>query len=243
MASKRDKSSGEYSLMLNRALRREDDSKRESAREAFEQARKASEPPDLGSEMPPPARLPDDLGPARGPMSTDSAVTEVKAASVALTTSVDQISEAMILVFGEMRSTSATLSAVTRVLVLLMVGQMLVFGFMGYMVWRLESVVDEAEITRAEQVVVLSELQKIKISANETQRTVAEVREKTEEASKVEIVPDNKKPGSAVVRIVPASKSTETAPEGVSKPGDAGSTSVEIPLDLKGVRPVSSQSH
>lgn len=238
--------SGEYSLMLNRTLRKQDVDKRKSARMAYEQARQTSEPPS-DSELPPPGKGPspshDELVPPRPAMgsagdsgtglASAAATAEVRAATVALTTSVDQICEALVLVFGEMRAASTTLSAVTRVLVLLMVGQLLVFGFMGYMVWRLESVVDEAERTRAEQVRLMAELAKVRVSADETKKTVDEVKEKTEEAPTVEIVADENRPGSAVVRIVPAAPKTANAPD----PSASAAGPLEIPLKLDEARP------
>jgi len=216
--------SGEYSLMLNQTLRHEDVDKKRSARKAYEQARQT---PSVDSELPPP----------RAPMATDpqgTAAREVRAATVALTTSVDQICEALVLVFGEMKAASTTLAAVTRVLMLLMVGQMLVFGFMGYMVWRLEAVVQEAEQTRAQQERASVEIAKLKISSDATRRTVDEVKEKAAETPTVEIVADENKPGSAVVRIVPPSRSAHPNPS---------SSSLEIPLKLEDARPAEPTRH
>jgi hypothetical protein len=220
--------SGGYSLMLNDTLRRESGKTRRSAHQAFEKARQVSDPPPIESEAPP-SRA--ELAPPRAPMPTDPAAAgaEVKAATVALTTSVDQICEALVLVFGEMKGSTTTLAAVTRVLMLLMLGQMVAFGFMGYMVWRLESVVDQAESTRLEQARTTVEIAKLNKSSEATKRSVDEVKSAAKDAPKVEIVADENTPGSAVVRIVPPSKSTEPHPS-------ASSPSVVIPLKLDEAR-------
>lgn len=216
--------SGEYSLMLNRTLRREDEDKRRSARQAFEEARQSSEPTAADSV---------DLPPPRPPMTTDPeipAAKEVKQATIALTASVDQICEGLVLVFGEMKTVTTTLAAITRVLLLLMIGQMIAFGFMGYMVWRLESVVVQADQTRKEQAQTTAEIANLKRSSEATKRTVDEVKSKADEAPKVEIIADQNKPGTAVVRILPPTKSSDPDPA-------PPVPSVDIPLNLDGARP------
>lgn len=219
--------------MLNDTLRRQDDKTRQSAHRAFEKARQTSDPaPEQPESESDPSR--DELPPPRAPMGTDpsggaAAAAEVKAASVALTTSVDQICEGLVMVFAEMKGSTTTLAAVTRVLMLLMLGQMLAFGFMGYMVWRLESVVDQAAVTRAEQARTTDEIIKLKKSAEATKRSVDEVKSAAEDQPKLEIVPDGKTPGSAVVRIVAPPKSSDAHPT-------SSSPSVEIPLKLDEAR-------
>lgn len=222
-------SSGEYSLMLGQTLRKEDKSKRQSARKAFERARQSCEP--SAGDSDPPFVAPHPPIVPRGPLATDPeipAAKEVKAATIALTESVDQICEGLVLVFGEMKLVTSTLAAITRVLLLLMIGQLIAFGFMGYMVWRLEAVVVQAEQTRKEQAHTASEIVNLKRSSEATKRSVEQVRVKAEEAPKVEIIADENK-GTAVVRILPPA----------TKGGELDATpavSVDIPLDLDAAR-------
>lgn len=215
-------SSGRYGLVLTRTMQRQGDSG--GANERYQRARGGD----------------DD----RPPLTAKDAEAEARDASVSLLSSVDQICQALVLVFDRIEAASSALSAVSRVLTILLLAQVCVFGVMGYTVWRLESVVATAEQNHAEQAKASREIEglvtalgTLQRSTEATKRSVDEVATKTDEAPKLEIVADTERPGSAVVRISPGSpKAPPPLPNGPPAASSQQPPSVEIPLRLDKAR-------
>lgn len=277
------KSSGSYGMVLGRRIANTSDGDVDKARASFEQAVLDSPPPpSSGSQSHPEPKSesvhtskapesgettePDPfpvVEPSTTPSMRDSQVAptakEVGDATIALTASVDEICQALVLVFDkiedllkEVKTASSALAAVSRVLLMLLVAQVVVFGLMGFLVYRIESVVRSAEQNRVEQAQTSAELRKLVVgfvrlqqSAEATRRTVDEVAIKADESPKVEIVADVNKPGSAVVRIVPPlpkggsyapSKGPDQPPQGPAS-GGGPPPPLEIPIQLDKARP------
>lgn len=206
-------SSGEHRLYLTAALEDPENAK------ILEEAKR-----EIGSERPPP-----DL---------DSLAKEVDDASTTLTESVDQIVGVLLLVLGKqtkiVTAQEKTLRASRVSLIWIRVATVVsAFAFvaLGVLLYRVDQTARSLNETQRGLTSTVEALNKTIEALERTDEKVEAVKKQTEEAPRVEIVPDEEDPesGSAVVRITPPKKQDQ-------KPTPEPSATVEIPIDLKGAK-------
>jgi len=224
-------------LNLDAELRRNTPVQVEAAKQQYEQAQ-ASRPP---SDPPFFPRA------ARAPSSPD--VREMGEAATKLTESVDKVCEALVMVFGQIRDVSdeghgqtLMLRNVLRWIMFTGIVQAVVCCVMVYIAFNSVETAKVMKQTHAGQAQVTKDLgfltDKVSRVSKQTDATgeiLAEVKKAADESATVELVPDPKKPGSAVVRIVPPKN--PAGPEVSPKtPPTPASSAVEIPIKVEEAR-------
>jgi hypothetical protein len=168
---------------------------------------------------------------------------EIGDATSSLRASVDTVCEAIMFVFAKITEVTETANRSIQEQRTIVNGikwigaiQLVMVMFIGLATWRVERSVVSTQHIQRQQVEatkdikrLAKELNDLKSQTIETRKSVDEVKKKAEEAPRVEIVPDSKKPGSAVVRIVPSISSADPDESAPPAPTESA-VSVEIPI-------------
>ena len=232
-------SSGQHRLQLEDEMRRNTPKQVESAKERYVEVQ-ASCP---ASPVPPPM---------------DSGAFEVKEmndAATKLTVSVDKVCEALVMVFGKISDVSdeahgqtLVLRSLMKLMVVVAIIQGVVCAVMIFLAFNTVTTAKAVETTHRHQeqatkdlAALATRVEDIAKNTKETSVAVAEVKKDADEKPTVELVPDPKKPGGAVVRIVsPKHPPKETSEPSKSPPKPPppkpAATSVEIPIKVDEAR-------
>lgn len=184
------------------------------------------------------------------PFPIDSGTCEVKEmseAAVKLTDSVDKVCEALVMVFGKISAVSdeahgqtLVLRFLMRLMVVVAVIQGVVCCVMIFLAFNTVETAQAVGVTHRHQeqatkdlAALATRVEDIAKTSKETSAVVSEVKKEADEKPTVELAADPKKPGGAVVRIVPP-KSPRF--QKLSPPDPPESTGVEIPIKVDEAR-------
>lgn len=222
-------SSGQHRLQLDEELRRNTPNEVEIAKKRFVKAQ-ASVPP---SDPPSP----------RSELSGAFEVKEVSTAAIKLTESVDKVCEALVIVFGKISEVSdiahgqtLVLRSLLRWIIVVGVLQAVVCAVMIFVAstsWRTSTAIDQTSASQAEAVrglgFLMDRVDRLAKSAEETKKTVAEVKKTADETATVQLVADPRSPGGAMVRIVPPKEPSKDIPP---PPKASAPPTVDSPVDI-----------
>lgn len=190
--------------------------------------------------LPPAPAVPGSVITKRSRDSKADLENEVGDATVSLTDSVDSITEAMLLILGNIQAVSKTqvengnhqlqTSKWVRASGAILLLCLPLLGAATYLLWRTSSELKQANerISLSEQHLAdaTDQLSKLQSDVTSTKEQVKQVKDAASDAPKVEVVQDKRNPEKGVIRFVPQS--------GTSKPtaGVSPAPPVEIPIDL-----------
>ena len=222
--------SGQHRLNLEAEMRRNTPTEVQAAKDRYEQEQSTSTPPP-----------PEEKDPRS---STNPDIQEMSGAATKLTESVDKVCEALVMVFGKISQVSdeshgqtLVLRSLMRLMTLVAVIQAVVAAVMIFLAFYTVQSTKAVEETRRSQSEATKELSaltlrvdKLAKKAEDTKKSVDEVKESADTKPTVELAPDPKKPCDVVVRIVPPKKTS--SPPATPPNSDA----VEIPVKVDGAR-------
>jgi hypothetical protein len=215
-------SSKQHRLQLDEELRRNTPNEVETAKKRFVKAQ-SSVPSELSGAF---------------------EVKEVSTAAVKLTESVDKVCEALVIVFGKISEVSdiahgqtMVLRSLLRWIIVVGVLQAVVCAVMFFVAstsWRTSTAIDQTTASQAEAVrglgLLMDRVDRLAKSAEETKKTVAEVKKTADETATVQLVADPHSPGGAMVRIVPPKEPPKD--EGAPPAPPKAPTTVDSPVDI-----------
>jgi hypothetical protein len=230
-------SSGQHRLNLEAEMSRSTPTEVAQAHNRYEEEKMSSEPP-----------------PDQPRMQSSPDVREMGDAARQLGESVDKVCEALVMVFGKISQVSdeshgqtLVLRSLMKLMVVVAIIQGVVAAVMIFLAFNTITTAKAVEVTHRHQeqatkdlAALTTRVEDIAKTSKETSVAVAEVKKEADEKPTVELAPDPKKPGGAVVRIVPPktvppkSDSSAAPPK---KPAPPKSTGIEIPIKVEEARP------